>query len=75
MVLDPSYRDFLEELATRRFSPEANDRCQWLMGRNNFGELTVNVCGAACAQAWPAEMQRTRIANTAPRVTSPMGPD
>ena len=40
MVIDPSYRGFLEELAAQRFSPEADARCQWLMERNNFGELT-----------------------------------
>lgn len=40
MIADSSYRDFLEELAARRFSPEANAQCQRLMERNNFGELT-----------------------------------
>lgn len=40
MVIEPSYRGFLEELADQRFSPVANDRMQWLMDRNNFGELT-----------------------------------
>ena len=40
MIADPSYRDFLETLAAQQFAPEADARCQWLMERNNFGELS-----------------------------------
>jgi hypothetical protein len=40
MVIDPSYRGFLEGLADQRFSPEADARCQWLMERNNDGLLS-----------------------------------
>ena len=42
MIAHSSYQDFLGELGGLQFSPEADARCQWLMERNNLGEITAD---------------------------------